>query len=125
MTPSDSNLLSRIVQSSVALLISITIGSYIVRDQVMAASILIGGLIAILNFVWQRRALSRMLETQYPVSTTGAAFRFVLRLSVTALILTAIIAQRTFSIPGLLIGLSCIVIVITLFTLYAAFRKGE
>jgi hypothetical protein len=91
----------------------------------MAASILIGGSIAILNFVWQRRALSRMLEAQHPVSTTGAGFRFVLRLSVTALILTAIIAQGTFSIPGLLIGLSCIVIVITLFTLYAAFRKGE
>ena len=124
-TTNDTTLLGGIIKASVLLLLVVAVASYLADNKTMAVSVIIGGFIAIMNFIWQRRALSRMLSSQEPVSTTGAAFRFILRLSVTALILVSIIARGTFSIPGLLLGLSCIVIVIVVFTFYAAFRKGE
>ncbi len=124
-TTNDTTLLGGIIKASVLLLLVVAVASYLADNKTMAVSVIIGGFIAIMNFIWQRRALSRMLSSQEPVSTTGAAFRFILRLSVTALILVSVIARGTFSIPGLLLGLSCIVIVIVVFTFYAAFRKGE
>lgn len=124
-TTNDTTLLGGIIKASVLLLLVVAVASYLADNKTMAVSVIIGGFIAIMNFIWQRRALSRMFSSQEPVSTTGAAFRFILRLSVTALILVSVIARGTFSIPGLLLGLSCIVIVIVVFTFYAAFRKGE
>lgn len=95
-TTNDTTLLGGIIKASVLLLLVVAVASYLADNKTMAVSVIIGGFIAIMNFIWQRRALSRMLSSQEPVSTTGAAFRFILRLSVTALILVSVIARGTF-----------------------------
>ena len=124
-TINEARLPAVILQSSIVLLVIATSTGFLFYTAPVGLGILAGGSIAIINFVWQRRTLRQLLEDQVAPSASSAAVRYLLRLSLTAVILYAVLTSGRFSIIALLIGLSVIVAVIIALTLYSAFYKGD
>jgi len=102
-----------------------TAAGFLFYTTPVGLGILAGGSIAIINFVWQRRTLRQLLDSQAAPTASSAALRYLLRLSITAVILYAVLTSGHFSIIALLVGLSVIVAVIIALTLYSAFYKGD
>lgn len=126
MTENDeSRLFPGIVKGSLFFISIITLASVIVSGRDMALGILAGGVTATVNFVWQRSVLQRILGLTIEKPQTYLLVRYVLRLAVTALFLYLLIRFTTVSVFGLLIGLSAIVINITVLSIYFAIRKGD
>lgn len=126
MTENDeSRLFPGIVKGSLFFVSIITLASLIISGRDMALGILTGGLITTVNFIWQRSVLQRILALTIGKPQTYLFVRYVLRLAVTALLIYLLIRFTTVSIFGLLIGLSAIVINITVFSIYFAIRKGD
>lgn len=121
----EARLPTVILQSSAILLLIATVAGFLFYTAPVALGILAGGSIAIINFVWQRRTLRQLLDSQAPPTASSAALRYLLRLSITAVILYAVLTSGHFSIIALLVGLSVIVAVIIALTLYSAFYKGD
>jgi len=124
-TINEARLPAVILQSSIVLLVIATSTGFLFYTAPVGLGILAGGSIAIINFVWQRRTLRQLLEDQVAPSAGSAALRYLLRLSITAVILYAVLTSGRFSIIALLVGLSVIVAVIIALTLYSAFYKGD
>lgn len=124
-TINEARLPAVILQSSVVLLAIATAAGFLFYTAPVGLGILAGGSIAIINFVWQRRTLRQLLDHQIAPSAGSAAVRYLLRLSITAVMLYAILTSGRFSIIALLVGLSVIVAVIIALTLYSAFYKGD
>lgn len=114
-----------ILQSSVALLLIATLIGFLFYSTPVGLGILAGGCIATINFIWQRRTLRKLLGGQASPTTGSATLSYLFRLSITAIILYAVLASGYFSIIALLIGLSVVVAVIIALTLYSAFYKGD
>jgi len=121
----EARLPTVILQSSAILLFIATVAGFLFYTTPVALGILAGGSIAIINFVWQRRTLRQLLDSQAPPTASSATLRYLLRLSITAVILYAVLTSGHFSIIALLVGLSVIVAVIIALTLYSAFYKGD
>lgn len=124
-TINEARLPARILQASIVLLAIATATGFFFYTASVGLGVLAGGSIAIINFVWQRRTLGQLLEQQAAPSAGATAIRYLLRLSITAVILYAVLTSGRFSIIGLLVGLSVIVAVIIALTLYSAFYKGD
>lgn len=124
-TINEARLPARILQASIVLLVIATATGFFFYTASVGLGVLAGGSIAIINFVWQRRTLGQLLEQQVVPSAGATAIRYLLRLSITAIILYAVLTSGHFSIIGLLVGLSVIVAVIIALTLYSAFYKGD
>lgn len=124
-TINEARLPARILQASIVLLAIATATGFFFYTASVGLGVLAGGSIAIINFVWQRRTLDQLLEQQAAPSAGATAIRYLLRLSITAVILYAVLTSGRFSIIGLLVGLSVIVAVIIALTLYSAFYKGD
>lgn len=124
-TINEARLPSLILQASILLLVIATATGFLFYTTSVGLGVLAGGSIAIINFVWQRRTLRQLLEHQVTPSAGSAALRYLLRLSITAVILYAVLTSGCFSIIALLVGLSVIVAVIIALTLYSAFYKGD
>ena len=124
-TINEARLPARILQASIVLLVIATATGFFFYTASVGLGVLAGGSIAIINFVWQRRTLAQLLQQQVVPSVGATALRYLLRLSITAIILYAVLTSGHFSIIGLLVGLSVIVAVIIALTLYSAFYKGD
>ena len=124
-TINEARLPTVILQSSVVLLFIATVAGFLFYTMPVGLGILAGGSIAIINFAWQRRTLRQLLGSQIPATPGSAALRYLLRLSITAVILYAVLTSGYFSTIALLVGLSVIVAVIIVLTLYSAFYKGD
>jgi hypothetical protein len=89
-------------------------------------SALAGGGVAIVNLLWQRRALGALLQlTPLDRPMLSALVRFVIRISLTAVVLYLIVISPWFSIWGLLAGLSTTVICLFGLALYVAIPSKE
>ena len=120
----DERLPGYILVASLLLLIPATLTGYLAYSQPVGNGVLAGGARAIINFIWQRRTLTRILGQQ-PSSAGSALIRYLFRLSLTGLVLYFILTSERVSVFALLAGLSIIVAVIVFFALYAAFYKGD
>jgi hypothetical protein len=124
ITINEDNLFAVIIKGSLVLLFFLTLAGWVFFSQRFALGALAGGCIAIANFFWVRNVLQRILG-QLPVRpATYAQIRFIGRLSITGLILYFIITSGLFSLAGLFVGLSVIVINIIVLSLYSALRAG-
>lgn len=121
----EANLLTRIIQLSLFLLVVATAAGYVLFSPPVGLGIAAGGSIAILNFVWQRRTLRQLLTFEIASSPAATTARFLFRLGFTAIALYFILTSGHVSVFGLLAGLSVIVAVILIFTLYSALHKGD
>ena len=124
ITINEDNLFAVIIKGSLVLLAFLTLAGSALFSVKVGLGALAGGCIAIANFFWIRNVLQRILG-QLPVkATTYAQLRSVARLSLTGLLLYFIITSGWFSLAGLFIGLSVIVINIIALSLYSALRAG-
>lgn len=120
----EENLFPAIIKGSLGLVAIITLTGWIFFSEKVAFGTLAGGIIAIVNLFWIRNVLQRVLGQQPAKATMYAQLRFVARLTITGVVLYFIITSGRFSIFGLLLGLSVIVINIIALSLYSAFRAG-
>jgi hypothetical protein len=124
ITINEDNLFAVIIKGSLGLLTILALGGWALFSPEVALGVLAGGCIAIANFFWIRNVLQRILG-QLPANATAyAQLRFIARLSLTGFILYGIITSGWFSLAGLLVGLSIIVINIITLSLYSALRAG-
>ncbi len=122
----EDNLLNSVIIGSVLLASILSIIGYFLFSRAFGFGLAAGAGIAILNFVWQRNIMQRVLCLQVGRPKMYALLRYLLRLSITALLLYYILKSGFFSVAGLLIGLSVIVLVIVICTIYFAIQhKGD
>ncbi|BCS55532.1 ATP synthase subunit I [Geobacter sp. SVR] len=120
----EENLFAVILKGSVGLLLVLTIGGFVFFSVKTGLGILTGGIIALVNFVWMRNVLQRILGLLPSRPGLYAQLRFVARIVVTGLILYFLIVSGWVSLAGLLTGLSVIVANIIALSIYRAVRTG-
>lgn len=124
ITINEDNLFAVIIKGSLGLLVILTLGGWLFFSAQVGLGAFAGGCIAIANFFWIRNVLQRILGLQPARATLYAQLRYVARLSITGLLLYFIIVSGWFSLAGLFVGLSVIVINIIALSLYSALRAG-
>ena len=124
ITINEDNLFAVIIKGSLGLLAFLTLAGWTLFSGKVGLGVLAGGCIAIANFFWIRNVVQRILGQLPARATMYAQFRFVARLSLTGLLLYFIITSGWFSLAGLFVGLSVIVINIIALSIYSALRAG-
>jgi len=120
----EDNLFAVIIKGSLGLLAVLTIGGFVIFSGTTALGILAGGIIAILNFLWMRNALQRILGLLPDNPQRYALMRYIGRMTVTGCALYFVLTSGWFSLAGVLTGLSIIVVNILALSLYRALRTG-
>jgi len=120
----EDNLFAVIIKGSLALLAVLSAAGFILFSVKAGLGVLAGGVIAVVNFAWLRNVLQRILGLMPARSNQYAQLRFVARFAATGLVLYVIITSGWFSLAGLLVGLSVIVVNIIALSLYSALRTG-
>ena len=124
ITINEDNLFAVIIKGSLWLLTLLTLVGWALFSAKVALGALAGGCIAIANFLWIRNVMQRVLGQLPANATRYAQLRFIARLSLTGILLYFIITSGWFSLAGLFIGLSVIVINIIVISFYSAMRAG-
>lgn len=120
----EDNLFAFIIKGSFLLLAALTIAGYVFFSDKAALGILAGGLIAITNFFWLRNALQRILGILPVNATRYAMMRYIARMTVTGCALYVVITSDLFSLAGILVGLSIIVVNIIALSIYRVSGTG-
>lgn len=120
----EDNLFGVIIKGSLGLLTFLALAGYFFFSTKTAIGILAGGVVALINFLWMRTVLQRILGYLPARPGLYAQMRFLGRISITGLCLYLIIVSGWASLGGLLTGLSIIVINIIALSIYGALRAG-
>jgi len=120
----EENLFAAIVKGSILLLLVLTLIGFAFFSAPMGLGILAGGIVALMNFLWMRNVLQRILGLLPAKPQLYSQMRFVARIGITGVILYFVITSGFFSLAGLLVGLSIIVANIIALSLYCALRTG-
>ena len=86
------------------------LGSLPFGNLEMSIGILAGGLVAIGGFLWMKRSLNRLMQEPDGGAKFRYQFGYMIRLAALAVILAVLIAVAKVNTPGLIIGLSVVVI---------------
>ena len=120
----EDNLFNVIIKGSLVLLGILTVAGLAFFSTKTGLGILTGGIISIINFFWLRNVLQRILGLLPARPFMYAQIRFIARISITGFVLYLIITSGWFSLAGILVGLSIIVVNIIALSLYSALRAG-
>ena len=120
----EENLFAVIIKGSISLLLILTLIGFAFFSMQTGLGLLAGGIIAIVNFIWMRNVLQRILGLLPAKPQLYSQVRFIARISITGVILFFIITSGFVSLAGLLVGLSVIVVNIIALSLYCALRTG-
>jgi hypothetical protein len=123
-TITEDNLFAVIIKGSLGLLSVLTIGGLVLFSGKVALGVLAGGTIAIVNFLWMRNVLQRILGQLPTNANRYALMRYIARMTVTGCALYFVLTSGWFSLAGVLTGLSIIVANILVLSLYRALRTG-
>jgi hypothetical protein len=87
--------------------------------------ILLGGFISIVNFHWMGQGLNSIFQNLNTKNVKGPVLvKFYIRLALTAIVLFFLISSEVVNIVGLLIGLSIVVINISITLIIALAKKN-
>jgi len=120
----EETLYAVIIKRCLVLLAALTMVGFVgfsVRDGL---GVLAGGAIAIVNFLWMRNALQRILGLMPANPARHALMRFLGRMTILGLALYYILTSSWFSVAGLLVGLSIVVVNIIVLSVYFALHTG-
>ncbi len=120
----EDNLIAVVIKGSLGLLAVLVCVGFTLFNSKVGLGVLAGGVIAIVNFLWIRLVLQRILGLLPARPNLYAQIRFVGRLCITGLCLYLVIVSGWFSVAGLLVGLSVIVANIIALSLYSALCAG-
>jgi len=114
----------RIELAGWALLALLIAGSLPFRSYRLTLGIVLGGVISVMNFRMLYGNLRKFLVADINRIKTAVVRRYYIRMAITAILLFLIISRNLADVIGLVIGLSVIVLDITLTTIMAIFRKN-
>jgi hypothetical protein len=120
----EDTIIAVIIKGSLGLLAVLTFAGWAFFSLTTGLGILAGGVIAILNFLWLRSVIQRVLGLLPAKPVLYTQVRYIARLSLTGLVLYVVITSGWFSVAGLLVGLSVIVANIMILSLYSVLRAG-
>jgi ATP synthase I chain len=120
----EDNLFAVIIKGSLGLLAALSVGALALFSGKAALGVLAGGSIAIVNFLWMRNVLQRILGLLPANANRYALMRYIARMTVTGCVLYFVLTSGWFSLAGVLTGLSIIVVNIFALSLYRALRTG-
>lgn len=120
----DHNIFAVLTAGSAALTAAVCVVALLSGAFRFAAGVAGGGALALANFYWLLNAMKRVLDMPASRAGTYAQVRHLLRLGAAGLILYLLIVTAGVSIAGLLVGLSVLVINITLLAVYKMTLKG-
>jgi hypothetical protein len=123
-TINEDNFFAVIIKGSLGFLAVLTISFLVLFSFKMALGVLAGGGIAIINFLWMRNVLQRILGLLPDNPQRYAFLRYVSRMSATGFALYFVLTSGWFSLAGVLTGLSIIVVNILILSLYCALSTG-
>jgi hypothetical protein len=125
ITINEDNLVAVVTYSNWIFLAVLSLLGLIFSSAAFAASIMVGGLVAIANFHWLRRILLRNLQpgdaNQARRSTIA---RYLLRLGLLGITALLLITLFHIKVVGLIIGLSVIIVSIVFTTFCLLILKG-
>ncbi len=124
MRITDDNLLTFLAACTGSLVVVFTIAGWILVSGRFAYSVAAGGCLALLNFIWLRSALLKILQMPAEKAFQASNVRYILRLAALAFILWLLIVKAGLNIFGLLLGLSVLVISIVLLSFYKLLQSG-
>lgn len=125
MTPIlEDNIFAVIIKGSLGLLALLTVTGCAVFSMNTGMSILVGGAIAVINFLWLRNVIQRVLGLLPGKPVFYVQSRSFIRIILTGLVLYAVITSGWCSVIPLLVGLSVIVANIVALSIYGALRTG-
>lgn len=91
----------------------------------LSLGILLGGFISIVNFHWMGQGLNSIFQNLDTKNVKGPVLvKFYIRLALTAVVLFFLISSEVVNIVGLLIGLSIVVINISITLIIALAKKN-
>ena len=102
--------LRRVQANAVWILIVLVMAGYFYQDPGVAVSILIGGLLALLNHRWMVAGIDAVLGTPTPAKRKQAMLKYLLRLLLILGTLFAMIHFSFLSLLGAIAGLSILVL---------------
>jgi hypothetical protein len=120
----ENNIFTVLTKGSWVLLALLTIASLVFGSIKFAASILAGGLLAIANSFWLYSVLQRALQLPAKNAVRFTQIRYIIRLALLAIAVSALIIYCDINIIGLLLGLSVFVLNIIALTIYMSTHKG-
>ena len=120
----EDNLFTIIIKGSLGLLAVLTVGGLVLFSGKAALGVLAGGIIAIVNFLWLRNVLQRILGLLPANPSRYALMRYIARMTATGFALYFVLTSGWFSLAGVLTGLSIIVANIIALSIYRALRTG-
>jgi hypothetical protein len=123
-TIKEDNLFPIIIKGSLGLLVVLTTAGLAFFSGKVALGVLAGGIIAILNFLWMRNVLQRILGLLPINANRYAMIRYIVRLTVIGCALYFVLTSGLFSLAGVLVGLSVIIANLFGLSLYSAMRTG-
>ena len=120
----EDNLFAVIIKGSLGLLAVLALGALALFSGKAALGVLAGGSIAVVNFLWMRNVLQRILGLLPANAQQYALMRYIVRMTVIGCALYFVLTSGWFSLAGVLTGLSIIVVNIIALSLYRALRTG-
>jgi hypothetical protein len=120
----EDTLFVSVIKGSLGLLVALMVIAFIFFSVKAGLGVLAGGSVAIINFFWIRNVLQRILGLMPSRPALYSHMRFIVRLSLMGIALYLMIISGWFSLAGLLVGLSVIVVTIIAISLYGAVRAG-
>lgn len=124
MRITEDNLLAALTCGCALLVVILAAVGWLTVSGRFAAGVAAGGSLALLNFFWLRIAMQKILQMPAGQATRSANIRYIMRLSALGFIIWVLITKANISIPGLLVGLSVLVIGIFVLTLYRLLHMG-
>lgn len=124
MKITENNLFAILSAGNWVVLALMAAGGLLFGTARFATGVLAGGLIAVVNCYWLYSILQRAMQLPVRKAVRFAQARYFIRLVVIAVIVSALIIYQGINIPGLLLGLSVLVVNIILITIYISIHKG-
>jgi hypothetical protein len=120
----ENNLFAILSAGNWVVLALMATGGLLFSSARFATGVLAGGLIAVANCYWLYSILQRAMQLPVRKAVRFAQARYFIRLVVIAVIVSALIIYQSINIPGLLLGLSVLVVNIIFITIYISIHKG-
>ncbi|MBP1752937.1 MAG: atpI [Geobacteraceae bacterium] len=124
MKITENNLFAILSAGNWVVLALMAAGGLLFGTARFATGVLAGGLIAVVNCYWLYSILQRAMQLPVRKAVRFAQARYFIRLVVIAVIVSALIIYQGINIPGLLLGLSVLVVNIIFITIYISIHKG-
>lgn len=124
MKITENNIFTVLAAGNWGLLVIMVAAALIFGSLRFTAGVLAGGLIAIVNCYWLYSILQRAMQLPVKKAVRFAQARYVVRLVLIAIVVSALIIYWEIDIFGLMLGLSVLMFTIIGITVYLLTHKG-